>query len=255
VSRIKSQFFYGFNILQTNNKLDFNEGSGELQATLKVGQYSLETFADECARVMNAVGTQSYTATVNRVNRKITFSALASFTLLAGTGSRKGEGPWQLLGQSVDKTGGSIEMDGPAGSVFVPQFSLQSYIAPDNWREYLKAVVNESAFGNVEVVRFGQIRFTQFNVRLQTNQTQAAGSPIENDANGVLNLREFMNFCTTKGLVEFMHDRDAPNAYVTLRLESTEDSSKGVGFQLKEQYDRGLPNFFDSGLLKWRVIE
>ena len=255
MSRLKSQFFYGFNITQANNKLDFNEGSGELQATLTVGQYSLETFAQECVRVMNAVGSQSYTAVVNRVTRKITISALASFTLLAGSGTRKGEGPWELLGQSVDKSGAVIEMDGPAGSVFVPQFSLQDYVAPDNWKEYLKAVVNESAFGDVEVVRFGQVRFTQFNIRFQTNMSQASGSPIENKADGVGELRDFMDFATTKGLIEFMYDRDAPNNFITTRLESTEESSQGVGFRLKEQYDRGLPNYFDSGILKLRVIE
>jgi hypothetical protein len=255
MSRLYSQFFYGFTVTQANNKIDFNEGSGEIQGNLAVGLYSLETFAQEVVRAMNAAGSQSYTATVNRVTRKISISALNSFTLLAGTGTRKGEGPWELLGQSVDKSGTTIEMDGPAGSIFTPQFSLQSYIAPDNWKESLKAVVNESAFGDVEVVRFGTVRFTQFDVRFQTNRTQASGSPILNDANGVLHLRQFMEFAITKGLVEFMRDKNTPNQFVTVRLESTPESSQGVGFQLKEQYDRGLPEFFDSGILKWRVIE
>lgn len=251
---IRSIFYYGFTVTQANNKLDFNEGSGEVQANLVVGLYSLTTFMAEISRAMNAAGSQSYTVSVNRATRLITISATSSFTLLAGTGTRLGEGPWQLLGLAVDKAGASIVMDSPAGSVFTPQFSLQDYVAADNWQEYLKAVVNESAFGDVEVVRFGQISYTQFNIRFQTNQAQGGGGPLENDPSGILNLREFMIFATTKGLVEFMYDRTAPSDYITIRLESTDSSEKGTGFQLKEQYDKGLPNYFDSGILKWRVI-
>jgi len=251
---VRSSFFYGFTITQANNKLDFNEGSGELQATLNVGLYSLETFLNEVERAMNSVGTQSYTASINRATRIITISSVASFTLLAGTGSRIGEGPWQIMGLAVNKSGTSVAMNSVAGSVFLPQFPLQSYVPQENWREYLKAVVNESAFGDVEVVRYGQIQLTQFDIMFQTNEAQGSGNPIEHDAAGLTNLREFLNFATTKGLVEFMHDRDAPNNYVTIRLETSESSSQGTGFQIKEMYDRGLPNYYYSGMLKWRVI-
>ena len=251
---IRSIFYYGFTVTQANNKIDFNEGSGEVQATMVVGLYSLTTFMAEVARAMNAAGSQSYTVSINRATRLITISATTSFELLAGSGSRVGEGPWQLLGLVVDKFGTSILMNTPAGSSFTPQFPLQDYVAPENYQEYLKAVVNESAFGDVEVVRFGQVKYTQFNIRFQTNKTQGAGSPIETDSQGLDHLRHFMVFATTKGLVEFMYDRTDTNNFKTIRVESTELSSQGTGFQLKENYDKGLPHYFDSGILKWRIL-
>jgi len=38
-------------------------------------------------------------------------------------------------------------------------------------------------------------------------------------------------------------------------LESTGESKDGVGFKIKEMYDQGLPGYYESGTLVFRVVE
>ena len=72
----------------TNNKLNFNEGGSELTATLTNATYSLAALATQIAAQLNTVGSNTYTVSVNAVD-KVTISVGTgeSFSLLPQTGS------------------------------------------------------------------------------------------------------------------------------------------------------------------------
>lgn len=70
----------------TNNKLDFNEGSSELTATISSGEYSLDDLASEIATQMGAVGGNTYTITVGN-DLKMTIASTGGFALLNISGS------------------------------------------------------------------------------------------------------------------------------------------------------------------------
>jgi len=70
----------------TNNKLDFNEGGSELNATLTTATYTLATLATEIKTQMDAAGALTYTVTVS-TDDKITIAATDGFSLLPTDGS------------------------------------------------------------------------------------------------------------------------------------------------------------------------
>jgi hypothetical protein len=253
---IYSKFYYGFEVTSGNNLLNFDEGGPELTATITIGSYTATDFVEAVENALNAAGALTYTVTFNRTTRLITIAATGNFDLLAGTGSNKAFGPWTLLGFATDQTGAATYTGGAvAGSEYVVQFPLQDYIASTNWTQAANATVNKTASGRVEVVRFGSESFMQCNFRYITNITQPSGGPITSDASGVTKFRSFASFLITKGPVEFMYDKDTPATFEEMILESTPDNKDGVGYKLKEQYDRGLPGYYDSGVFVFRVVE
>ena len=252
----RSSFFSGYTITAANNKLDFSEGGGELQATIAVGSFSMTTLLTAISNAMNTAGALTYTVTVSRATRKYTIASTSTFSLLALTGSRLGQSPWSLLGYSAtDKTGSSsYESENASGVEFRPQFFLQSFIESAHNQDSVKTVVNESASGALEIVTFADTKFFEMNIRFNTNVAQGSGNPIESNLTGLTELVTFMEFATTKGLVEFMPDRATPNDFFTIRLESTPTDKKGTAFRLRELFDRGLAEYFDTGILKWRDL-
>ena len=151
-----------------------------------------------------------------------------------------------------DLSGITVDSESAAGSEFIPQFCLMDYVPSTNWKQYVKSVVNESLFGDVEVVRYGQVQFTAFKIMYQTNEP-APGGQIETDVAGVENLTAFLDFATTKGLVEFMYDRDDLGTFESIRLKSSADSEKGTGYRLRELYDVGLPRYYETSVMVWRL--
>lgn len=251
-----SKFYYGHTIDTTNNAIDFDEGGAELHATLTTGEYTLTEFAAEVGRAMTEAGGQTYTASVNRTTRIITVSATSNFSLLVSSGTRSGTAAWTLLGFSgADKTGTNTYTGSAAsGSSYSTQFKLQSYTPSANFMSSADATVNKSASGKVQVVRFGEERFVEFELKFITNTTMPSGAPIRTDASGLSNLQDFMDYLITKAPIEFMADEDTPSSYQKLILESTDADKNGVGYKIKEMYDKGLPGFYDTGLLKFRVV-
>lgn len=51
-----------------------------------------------------------------------------------------------------------------------------------------------------------------------------------------------------------MKDRDDPNSFIKLRLESTRESRSGTGYKLRERNDLKLSGYFDTGNLKFRKV-
>lgn len=250
-----SKFYYGHTIDSTNSSIDFNEGSGPLLAVLNRGDYSLTNFLAEIKRAMEAVGTNTYTVSVDRATRKITISTGSNFSLLVSSGTHLGTSAFGLMGfTGSDRTGAST-YQGNAGSGFEykPQAILFDHIAPENWVDKNDAVVNSSASGRVQAVSFGTVRYAQLNIKLATNKTVSANQVgIENQVNGLDNLRAFMEYGITKAEFEFIPDRDTPSSFYRVLLDRTEDAKDGTSFKLKEL--KGGPGYFESGKLVLRVI-
>jgi hypothetical protein len=252
-----SKFYFGYEINADALYLDFKEGAGpELSATVAIGSYSLEEAAVAAATALTAAGSQTYTASVDRTTRKITVSAASAFTLLVSSGSHAGTSAYGVLGFSGADTSSATSHQGNAGAgtSYATQFILQSYIPSTDYQQAADAVVNKAASGRVEVVTFGTEKFIEMNFKFVTDRAQAAASPIRENLSGVSAFRTFMQFLITKGPVEFMPDESSPGTFETVILESTPSDSKGVGYKMKELYDKGLPGFYESGTLKFRVV-
>lgn len=256
-----SQFFYGFTVDSTNNLIDFNEtgGSSGLQATINTGSYTLTDFLTAVKTAMDAAGTGTYTVSVARATRLISITGPSGgFSLLTNSGSGSGSSPWSLMGfdETADQTGstGYTGASG-AGSVYAPQFRLQDYVASTDWQELVDVNVIESANGDIETFAFGTRNFIQCNITYANDYSQPTSSIIKNDASGVANLRAFMVDITKKRPFEFMPDIDTPTTYQEVLLESTPDTKDGTGFRLKEMYSKGMPGYFETGVLKLRVLD
>lgn len=251
-----SVFYFGHTVTLTNNALDFDEGGPELQATLDVGDYSLTEYAAEVVAAMNEVGGQIYTASVNRTTRLITISAPGVFNLLSFTGSRVGTGAWSMMGYSTlaDKTGLATYVgDTGSGSEYLPQHWLEDHIASDNFVEKNDAVVNETASGNVQVIQFGTTRYVSVNIKYANDYTSNyCQASIETQANGVLNLRTFMEYLITKAKFEYMPDRGNRTNFQKVLLDRTEKSRNGTAFVLDEL--KNAPGYFETGKLTLRVM-
>lgn len=249
-----SKFWYGHTVDSTNYAIDFDEGGSELQASIDYGNYSPTEYLTAVKTALDAAGALTYTVSLNRSTRKITISSTANFTLRANTGTRASVSAWDMLGYTTasNKTGAATyTAQNETGDEYKPQAIMDQHIASENWREKNDAVVNESASGIVQVVYFGDVSYIQGNIRLSTDITSTQ-SQIETQANGVANLRAFMNYAISKAKFEFMPDRSTPTTYYKCILESTEKSKNGVAYQLKEL--KNASGYFETGKLVMRVL-
>ncbi len=251
-----SKFYFGYEITPENQFLDFGEGGAELTAELAVGAYTFTQFLDVIETALNDAGALTYTVTASRTTRFITIAANGTYQLKTSTGTHLGSDPFLLIGfTGNDKTGTNTYTGGTAsGSSYAPQFILQDHVPTTNWKSASSASVNKTASGRVEVVKFGDEQFMQANIKYVTNITQD-GTIVHTNSNGVSNLLTFMDWLTEKFPVEYMADSGTVSTYENLILESTPDDSKGTGYKIKELYDQGLPGYFETGVLKFRVVE
>lgn len=245
-----SAFTYGHTINESNKYIDFNEGAGELTATIEDGSYSLGDFVDAVALAMNDVGTQEYTLTLDRTTRFITISASGSFDLLPVTGSNNASSAFGLIGFSSDVSGTSLEGDLASGSYFEPQNILQKFV---NYQDNVKttnASKRQTPSGAVEVVSYGTVEFMECNITPITDITPQLS--ITSNANAVSEFRTFMNYCITKAPIEFIEDKDTPSIFRKTLLESTKESKDGVDFKIKELFAKKLFGYYESGTLVFR---
>lgn len=251
-----SIFYYGQDITDSNNKICFSEGGPELIAEVEIGAYTLNTLPVAIETALNNIGALTYTVSVNRTTRLITISANSTFSLLTATGSSIGTSIFSMIGfEAPDKTGASSYTGTlPCGYAYEPQFKLQDYISPDYWKKSADQTVNKTATGRVEIVKFGIEKFMQANIRFITNIGQPSGY-IKNNQTGLQDAIQFMDYLITKNPVEFISNIDNRSSFLTVILESTPDESTGTGYRLKELYDKGAIGYYDTGILKFRVIE
>jgi hypothetical protein len=255
-----SQFYYGFQVVSEpyNGYIDVNEGSGEVSIAVPVGSYTLQTLADAVREALLSQGTLNYTVSVDRATRRFTIAADAPFSILINTGTHNDASIYTLLGfnGTANLTGFSTYSgDAYSGQAYVPQFKLQSYISPDDWQESNQASVNVASTGTtVEVVNFGLAKFIQFDIKFITNRF-GDGLVVKNNHSGIEDARAFLQNITQKNYFEFMPDMSNPNFYYKVILESTPDYADGTGYKLKELFDKNLPDVYETGILKLRVIE
>jgi hypothetical protein len=252
-----SQFYFGYEVDESNRSLDFSEGAAELQATVEIGSYSLTEFADAVEDALNEAGALTYTVSINRTTRILTVAAGSSFELLVSSGSRAASSVYALMGfTGSDRTGDdSYAGDAAAGSAYNTQFILQSYVPPEHFIQAASAVVNKSASGKVEVIKFGEEQFIEADFKFITSRSMPTGGMIRNSASGLTNFLTFMEFLITKAPLEFMPDENTPSTFYKVILESVPSFSDGTGFRLKELVDRGLPGFYETGVMKFRVVD
>lgn len=92
----------------TNNKIDFDEGGGELTATLSSGDYSLATLITEIQTQMDTVGANTYTVTRNTTTESINVASTGNVTLLPATGTNAANSALvKLLGFISDTASGT----------------------------------------------------------------------------------------------------------------------------------------------------
>jgi len=251
----RSKFYYGYVVDLNNQNIPFDEGSGELNAEISIGTYSLSDFITQVEAGLNSAGTQLYTVAVDRTTRIITISAPGNFDLLFATGAQGGQSLYALLGyEFLDYTLiNTYEAPNVTGKEFRPQFKLQNFRDFKDRRDATFAVVNESASGVVEVVSYGKKNTMRCNITFITDNSMGNNAPIENDQSGVDNAREFLEFIIDKGNVEFIPDRD--NAAVFTKCFVTKGvTGDGTAFELKEMFSKKLTGYFETGNLEFREV-
>lgn len=252
--KTKCIFTYGHTIDANNQIINFDEGFGEISASIIIGEYTLQAFSDAVASAMNLAGALDYSVAVDRVTRKLTVSAALPFTLLASTGSQIEISAFPLMGYTLDIAGTDNEGDEASGRAYRPQFLLQEFIDFEDDIESSHSKVNQSATGIVEVISYGEIEFMSCVITFATDIT--GQGEIENNANGVGDLRAFMRYLIGKAPIEFVPDADNdPASFTDCLLEKTPQSKSGVNFRLKELYSRSLVGYFETGQLKFRKIQ
>ena len=251
-----SSFYYGHVIDENNQFLGFKEGAGaEIKATLRLGDYSLTGFAIEATRAMNEVGALTYNYSVDRKTRIITISASGSFTLLAATSAFVSASCWSLLGFNADTLSLASHSGAFAsGSSWSPQMKAQSHVPFENQFSSVDGAVKKSTNGTVEAVSYGKEYIMDCEFMFITDIVQSNDCLLKSDSNGVQNAIDFMTYATQKFDLEFNPDADQPDVFYKCILERTPESQDGLGFKLKEMYGRGLPGYFETGILKFRLI-
>lgn len=252
-----SRFYYGLDIYENNSKIDFDEGSGELTATLDQGSYTPTEMATHIAEKLNDVGSFTYTCTFNRSTRILTITSSSSVEILFNSGTNAAQGAYTTLGYSTaaDVTNTTFTAAGVCCSQFLPQFKLQSYVPPENMIEQLHSTVNETITGRQELVTYGDMEMCRFNLMFITNIAQPSDGPIINNATGVSDALNFLKWINKKNKIEFMPDTNTVATFMNLVLDSSVASKNGTTVKLKELYDRGLNDYFESETLTFRKVD
>tara|TARA_R110000868_G_C10972548_1_gene770414 strand:- start:9999 stop:10772 length:774 start_codon:yes stop_codon:yes gene_type:complete len=252
----RSAFIYGHTIDDDNSFINFTEdGIIELSATIEVGSYTITQFTDAIAKALNEVGDNNYTATLDRITRKISVSSDASFSFLVTTGSNISISAFPLMGFTTDQTGLlTYEADEESGTYYTPQATLRRYKDSEDNQSSVQSKVNESSEGDIELVTYGTRTFTSFNIKYITDITGQSGNVAEDDPNGRLNANLFMRYIRLKRPIEFMPDRDTPSDFKSMFLEKTSQGADGTKYELQELYAEKLAFYFQTGTLLFRIL-
>ena len=191
--------------------------------------------------------------TVNKLEQLAAEKMGKEAALLVTSGTQSSISAFALMGFTLDKTGSnSYESDNASGFFYEPQFLLQNFVDFQDNVKTAQASVNESASGLIEVVSFGKNEFMECNITLATDITPQ--SAIKENANGVSDLRDFLNYAINKHPIEFVYDLNNPDIYEPCLLEKTQSDTKGTGFKLYELYARKLVGYFETKTLTFRKI-
>lgn len=251
-----SAFYYGHIIDENNNLINFKEGAGpEKTAEIPTGSYTLTKFVEVIVAALNAASSLEWSGSLNRTTGVITLTADGTASLLLLSGTNYLNTPDLLLGMNkVDRLNQTTFVgDFRSGYEYLPQFPLQDYLSKDRNKKLVNPVVSKSASGDtVSVQSFGIEHYIKFNIKWITNNP--TDGLLRNDDSAVENVEQFLNYIVEKHPIEFMENETDRNIFDKVYLDSTEAESSGTGYNLKEYTDKDLPEFFESGLLSFRVI-
>lgn len=245
----QSLFLYNLVVTQNNSSLDFQNASmgPYLQATLKLGFYSLSTLLEEIARAMNAVDPSVvYVATANRgfvggLQNRITIATSGSFLSLGFlSGPRTGSTVAPLLGFLVADYTGATTYQGSssAGTVLLPTYVGYNFLSPVFMRKNFGSV-NVSASGVKEAIVFAIQKFWQVQFKF------------EPEAKMIAEWQPLMEWMIQQRPIEFTPDVSTPLTFYEGTLEATAGDQQGMAYTFMEM----LPSFpfvYDIGLMKFR---
>lgn len=254
--RTHSVFYFGHKIDETNNFINFKEGAGpELTAELPVGSYTFTKFLDVVVNALNGASALDWTYTVNRATRIVTLISSGTASLLFSTGVNALNSPASLLGfaqtdlLNLTSFVGSV----PSGFSYSPQFPIQDYKPKNKNKKLVNAVVTKSASGdNVSVQSFGVEYFIKGNLKYITNQ--GTSGLLRNNPNAVTEAVSFLDYIVEKNPIEFMEDESKRDVFEKIYLESTPADMNGTSYELNEYTDRNVPEYFETGILVFKVI-
>lgn len=253
----RSKFSYGHTVDLLNKFISFSEGGDELIAEIEIGDYTLGEYAQAVEDALNAAGDLTYNVTVDRLSGQLTiFTDGGNFELLIDTGNATATA-YEMMGfESENDLVGATSYTGNrvSGSEYYPQFFLQSYVPPENYVESSESIVNQSADGRTEVIRFGTRRKIEMDIKFITDKLMD-GEVIRNNPTGVQNARDFLGYISQKKRFEFMPNLLDGETYYPVILETFPGSANGTGFRLKELFGQNLPDYYETGVFTLRVVE
>lgn len=230
-------------------------GGAEKQATLSNGFYSVSSLLIEIERAMReADSTFTYTVTADRsynggTAARITIATSGSFlSLLFASGTRTATNCATLLGfTATDKTGAtSYSGTSTMGSNLSPTLAGYNYNGPlgsddtDRMRKVFGAV-NVSSNGTKEAVVFQIQKFIEVQFKF-----------IENE--DIPDWNSFMTWAIQQKPFDFTPEISTPTVFRQCTLEQTSQDGKGLAFKMVEMIPK-FPDLYDTGLLKFRIIE
>ena len=253
-----SSFNYGHVVTSSNFSINFDEGGGELEAQIAIGDYTLGEYVIAIQTAMNSVATTNiYSVSVNRADGSITITSdTAPFSLLVATGTQIGTTAFTLMGfTGADRTlsqtySGNLR----SGFQYRAQTKLQDYQPKESLQDFIQPTVNESADGVIEVISFGTRNFIELSIPFITDIVPQDNQFIKSNPTGVDDAIDFLSNITSKAKFEFVPDIDVQNTFEKVILESTPSAETGTGFRLEERVNDNLPGYYRTGRLKLRVV-
>lgn len=252
----RALFLYGMDVTQNNKYINFRAtfGGPELTATLTVGNYTMTELLFEIKKQMELVSPAfTFSWTIDRTissgtsNRIHVTTSSAYFDLLFGSGTNSANSPAGLLGFMATDYTGAVSYTGfqGSGSILVPEFPTLDYLSPDSLVTQ-DGAKNVSAAGIKETLVFSQMKFMQGQWKWITNY---------GNRTQYTQWVAFMKYATRQLKFEFTPSiNEDVNAFYKVTLESTPEDGNGLGYRLVQMRGDGLYRFYDSGLLKFRVV-
>lgn len=246
----QSTFLYNFTVTSTNQYMSFATSSGEIPpssrtAVLNVGFYSLSSLLVEVARAITAADPlHIYSVTADRTiangtqNRITIATNNTYFGIYFATGNPSN--PATLLGfNNSDYTGlTSYTGSTTSGTILVPNMNGYNYTPPGYMQKNF-GTINVSASGIKESIvfslqQFSQIQFKYIPQATATNQWNP-----------------FIIWMIQQREFDFTPDYTDPTTVYEVTLE---DPNQGMMLNLTEHISEGLPGFWYTPLLKFRLV-
>jgi len=251
-----SKFLYGISVSTSTKYIDFEDGSNTFGVSISVGAKTPDDLISQIEEAMNGVGsTVTFTVSFNRSTRIFTIAGDGSFNLLVSTGDNAASGIYSVLGIATasDFTGVTSVVGSTAvGTYYQTQFKLQDFIHSD-WNQTQRfSEVNKAASGLTTMVTFGTDAIFEMSFKWLTDRVQQSSSPIRSGT--IATFISLMQWMTLKKPVEFFPDENDITDYYKVILDSSSESATGAGYKLNPKYGMNLIGYYDTGVMKMRIV-